>query len=109
MNVHVKRVNVPAMSTIGYGWGVDYETGDLVKWVGDHRPMRHLGEAIAAGEDVEIDLDDLIVMSRTPASVWNPPPTIESGGPIRDGVATVVDLNTAKTGTPARMKKGDAR
>lgn len=45
------------MTTIGYGYGIDDEGHD-VKFAGDHRPMRHLGEAIAdADEPVYVDLE----------------------------------------------------
>lgn len=57
MRVHIESVNIPAYSTIGYGYGTDLETGELVEFVGDHRPMRDIGEAIAAGEYVETDLE----------------------------------------------------
>lgn len=46
MTITVTRVNIPAMSTIGYGFGTD-EDGNEVEFVGDHRPMRDIGEAIA--------------------------------------------------------------
>jgi hypothetical protein len=50
--ITVYRVNIPAMSTIGYGFGKD-ENGVDVMFVGDHRPMRDIGEAInnARSED----------------------------------------------------------
>lgn len=58
MRVQVLRVSSPAMTTIGYGYGVDDEDRN-VKFVGDHRPMRHLGEALeVADEAVFVDLDD---------------------------------------------------
>lgn len=44
--VRVYRVHVPAMSTIGYGWGKT-EDGSVVEFAGDHRPMRELGEALS--------------------------------------------------------------
>ncbi len=50
MRVTVYAVNVPAMSTIGYGSGLDDE-GNEVRFTGDHRPMRHLGEAVAQATD----------------------------------------------------------
>ncbi len=46
MVITVFRVFIPAMSTIGYGVGKD-EAGKPYQFVGDHRPMRHLGEAVA--------------------------------------------------------------
>ncbi len=52
MRVTVYRVSIPAMSTIGYGFGVS-EGGQRVSFVGDHRPMRDLGEAVAAAESAE--------------------------------------------------------
>ena len=50
----VHRVHIPPLSTIGYGWGID-EDGDEVQFVGDHRPMRNIGEAVQAA-DTEDDL-----------------------------------------------------
>jgi hypothetical protein len=50
MNVTVEHVNIPPMSTIGYGFGHD-EAGNSISFVGDHRPMRDIGEAIAAAKD----------------------------------------------------------
>lgn len=46
MKVIVERISIPAMSTIGYGGGVD-SAGNRVTFFGDHRPMRHIGEAIS--------------------------------------------------------------
>ena len=34
------------MSTIGYGYGTDVETGAEIQFCGDHRPLRILGEAL---------------------------------------------------------------
>lgn len=56
--VQVKQVSIPAMSTIGYGYGKNLDTGRLVKFAGDHRPMRDLGDAIAAAQSE----DDLPVV-----------------------------------------------
>jgi hypothetical protein len=57
MRVHVESVNVPAYSSLGYGYGTDLDTGELVEFVGDHRPMHHLGEAVAEGEYIEVELE----------------------------------------------------
>jgi len=46
--VTVDRVDVPPWSTMGYGYGVTDE-GYRVEFGGDHRPMRHLQEALADG------------------------------------------------------------
>ncbi len=46
MVLAVFRVNIPAMSTVGYGVGMG-EDGKTYQFVGDHRPMRDLGEAVA--------------------------------------------------------------
>ena len=45
--VSVLEVSIPVGSSIGYGQGVDIETGEVVTFVGDHRPMRDLGEEVA--------------------------------------------------------------
>lgn len=59
--VTVLHVNIPAMSTIGYGEGFDAE-GRVVSFVGDHRPMRYIGEAIAQAQSEDdlprVDLED---------------------------------------------------
>ncbi len=49
MLVQVYRVSIPAMSTIGYGRGQS-EDGQWIEFVGDHRPMRHLGHAVALAD-----------------------------------------------------------
>ncbi len=46
MRVRVFMVSVPAMSTIGYGEGIETETGEEIRFCGDHRPLRDLGEAL---------------------------------------------------------------
>ncbi len=46
MLIAVFRVNIPAMSTVGYGVGKG-EGGKTYQFVGDHRRMRDLGEAVA--------------------------------------------------------------
>lgn len=45
MTVTVFRIRIPAMSTLGYGYGTAPE-GQAVTFVGDHRPMRCLGQAL---------------------------------------------------------------
>lgn len=57
MRVQVDRVNIPAMSTLGYGWGTVVGTDRRVQFAGDHRPMRDLGEALREGEPVEVDVE----------------------------------------------------
>lgn len=60
--VRVTRVQIPAFSTIGYGEGIDTETGKPVSFAGDHRPMRDVGAAIAVAETEDelpvVDLDE---------------------------------------------------
>lgn len=51
--IRVHRVNIPAMSSIGYGEGKDDETGETVNFIGDHRPMRELGERIRVATSEE--------------------------------------------------------
>jgi hypothetical protein len=58
----VTRINVPAYSTLGYGEAVT-DDGSVYAFVGDHRPMRHLGEALRDGEEPEIDTDEAFVLS----------------------------------------------
>ena len=66
MRIQVTRVNIPEMSTIGYGWGTTTDgQGHIfdVEFVGDHRPMRHLGEQIVEADDpVSIDIEEWQLM-----------------------------------------------
>jgi len=63
VKIKVNEIRIPAESTVGYGRGTD-EDGNEIHWVGDHRPMRHLAEAVEAGvlgdsdEFIELDLED---------------------------------------------------
>ena len=50
MTITLNRVTIPAWSTIGYGLGVD-EHGRRVRFAGDHRPLRQLGEALAGADE----------------------------------------------------------
>ena len=71
MKVYVTHVSIPAMSTIGYGEG--YGLGECgrrfrVTFAGDHRPMRYLGEALAAASEAgenapAIEVEDWQVLS----------------------------------------------
>lgn len=60
ITVTVKRVNIPAFSTVGYGEGTD-DQGRTISFIGDHRPLRDIGEAISAARDAHdlpiVDLD----------------------------------------------------
>lgn len=65
MRVKVTRINIPAMSTIGHGWGLD-EDGNEVRFAGDHREMRHIGEAMQHAsheQSIEVELEDWQVLS----------------------------------------------
>lgn len=67
MTITVHAINIPAMSTIGTGYGYD-EDGNHVIFAGDHRPLRHLGEHLAfcAEEGLdppEVDLEDWQILS----------------------------------------------
>jgi hypothetical protein len=63
VKIKVNEIRIPAESTVGYGRGID-EDGNEIHWVGDHRPMRQLAEAIESGvledtdEFIELDLED---------------------------------------------------
>lgn len=62
--IKVLAVSIPAWSTIGYAEGIDTETGQPMRIAGDHRPMRHLGEALAeADEPITIDYEEWQVLS----------------------------------------------
>lgn len=62
--VVVDKVIIEAGSTIGYGYG-DTDT-ERVRFVGDWRPMRELQEAVALGEQPEVELDDWQIVGVTP-------------------------------------------
>jgi hypothetical protein len=58
MRVRVLKVSIPAMSTIGYGFGINIETGAEIRFCGDHRPLRNFGEALRlASESPEIEIE----------------------------------------------------
>ena len=58
MTVTVFRIRIPAMSTLGYGYGTAPD-GQAVTFVGDHRPMRCLGQALGqATEPVVAEVED---------------------------------------------------
>lgn len=77
MIVYVKGVSIAPMSTIGKAVGDDAETGDVVVFAGDWRPMRDLGYALeAAGEPIPVEVEDWQVIARPPRDandpVWQP-------------------------------------
>jgi hypothetical protein len=50
MRVRVFKVCVPALSTMGYGQGIA-ETGEEIRFCGDHLPLRDLGEALRSASE----------------------------------------------------------
>ena len=50
MTIALEQVSIPAWSTIGYGVGRD-EHRNVVRFAGDHRPLRQLGEALATADE----------------------------------------------------------
>jgi len=50
MTLTLNQVSIPAGSTIGYGQGID-EDGNTVRFAGDHRPLRQLGQALAGADE----------------------------------------------------------
>lgn len=57
LRVTVTHVEVVPGATLGYGEGIDDE-GSIAYFVGDHRPMLHIAEALEAGTDVEVFLEE---------------------------------------------------
>ena len=58
MRVRVFRVSIPALSTIGYGYGISVESGAEIQFCGDHRPLHNLGKALRGASEppvVEIE------------------------------------------------------
>ena len=63
MTLTLNQVSIPAGSTIGYGQGIDDE-GRHVRFAGDHRPLRQLGQALAvATEPIEVEVADWQLLS----------------------------------------------
>jgi len=69
MTVTIESVSVPAYSSIGILTGTD-EAGNTVTLAVDHRPARHIGEALAYGELIEIEPEPWQVLSiRSPQDI----------------------------------------
>jgi len=63
MTLTLNQVSIPAGSTIGYGQGIDDE-GRHVRFAGDHRHLRQLGEALAgADEPILVEVEPWQVLS----------------------------------------------
>ena len=63
VTIILEQVTAPELSTIGYGLGVN-EEGHRVRFVGDHRPLRQLGEALAgADEPILVEVEDWQIFS----------------------------------------------
>ena len=56
MEVYVYSISVPAISTIGYGYGLNCKTGDQIYFSGDHRSMRDLGDLLGLAENPPVAL-----------------------------------------------------
>ena len=56
ITVYCNQVKIPAMSTIGYGRGVD-DQGRLISFVGDHRAMRYVGAAVEDEGEVPVEIE----------------------------------------------------
>jgi len=70
MTVTLTHVSIPPWSTIGYGQGIDDE-GRHVRFAGDHRPLRHLGEALARAEEpIPVEVEPWQVLSIEEARRW---------------------------------------
>ena len=69
MRLVVFRVTIPALSTIGYGFGKG-ATGRTYEFAGDHRPMRDLGQAVAQAENEDelsaVSVDDWQILNHSP-------------------------------------------
>lgn len=64
MYVAVDTVEVPAFSTIGVGEGINVDTGERVRFGGDHRPMRDLAFAVEREQRVLVEVEDWQVLGR---------------------------------------------
>jgi hypothetical protein len=56
VDIKVTQVRVPRWSSVGYGWGTNELNGEDVVFLGDHRPMRALGEAVSSGEPISVSI-----------------------------------------------------
>lgn len=52
--VRVHAVNIPEGSFLGYGTGIDTETGEYVTFTGDRRPLSGMLRALAGGSDLVV-------------------------------------------------------
>ena len=58
------------MSSIGFGYGLNVASGEEVCFVGDHRPMRDLGETLnSCAETIEADVEEWRIISISRAQV----------------------------------------
>ena len=58
MRVRVFSVHIPALSTLGFGYGIDVQTGEEIRFCGDHRSLRNLGETLrSASEPPEAEVE----------------------------------------------------
>jgi hypothetical protein len=51
----VLNVEIPGHAQHAYGYGRD-DSGNLIKFIGDHRPMAAIAEAIHGGERIGVDI-----------------------------------------------------
>jgi hypothetical protein len=73
MRAIVYHVSIPAMSTVGFGYGLDAASGDEVRFVGDHRAMRGLGEALhSAAAVIEVNVEEWQIISISHSEVKKP-------------------------------------
>lgn len=62
LRITLTRVRLVPGCTIAYGYGVDGD-GAEVTFVGDWRPLAHLGELLASGERIEVILHDYQIIA----------------------------------------------
>ena len=73
MRVTVYHVSIPAMNSTGFGYGLNADSGEKVCFVGDHRPMRDLGEALdSCAETIEVDVEDWQIISIIDPAIKKP-------------------------------------
>ena len=56
MEVYVYSISVPAISTIGYGYGLNCKIEDQIYFSGDHRSMRDLGDLLGVADEPPVAL-----------------------------------------------------
>ncbi len=62
--IEIRSISIPPMSSVGLAYGVAVETGEEIVFAGDHRCLRHIGEALQSSDDpVEAQVESWQILS----------------------------------------------